>query len=92
MPDVPTFAAAGVTLPPMTYWGGYAARAGVPTGIVRRLYREASAAAMDPSLVEKMAASGQSAVSSSSPEDFRRHSTSGIAWMTEAAKGLDLKS
>jgi tripartite-type tricarboxylate transporter receptor subunit TctC len=92
MPDVPTFAEAGVNLPPMTYWGGYVARAGIPPEIVQRLHREVSAAALDPSVVEKMAASGQSAVVSKSPDDFRQFIVSEIAWMTEAAKGLDLKS
>ncbi len=92
MADVPTFAEGGVPLPPMTYWGGYVARAGVSPEIVQRLYREVSAAAMDPSVVEKMTASGQTAAVSRSPEDFRQYIAAEIAWMTEAAQGLDLKS
>ena len=92
MPNVPTFAEAGVNLPPMTYWSGVVARAGVPPEIVQRLHQEVSAAALDPSVLEKMVASGQNAVVSKSPNDFRQFIMSEIAWMTEAAKGLDLKS
>lgn len=92
MPNVPTFAEAGVNLPPMTYWSGVVARAGVPPEIVQRLHQEVSAAALDPSVLEKMVATGQNAVVSKSPDDFRQFIMSEIAWMTEAAKGLDLKS
>lgn len=91
-PDVPTFAEAGVPITPMTYWGGFVMRAGTPPEIVQRMHREMVAAATDPSVVERIATIGQLPAPSKSPEEFRQHIAAEIAWMTEAAKGLDLKN
>jgi tripartite-type tricarboxylate transporter receptor subunit TctC len=90
-PDVPTLAESGVNITPASYWGGYVVRSGTAPDIVQRLYREVSAAAMDPSVVEKIAASGQVAHVSKSPDDFRQFLASEMSWIAEAAKGLDLK-
>lgn len=92
MPDVPTLAEAGVNLTPANYWGGYVVRSGTAPDIVQRLYREVTVAAMDPSVIEKLAAAGQTPLISRSPDEFRQFIASEIAWLTEAAKGLDLKS
>ena len=92
MPDVPTFSEAGVAVPPMTYWGGYVVRSGTPPELVQRLYKELTVAAFEPSLVERVAGAGIISSTSKSPEEFRQFLSSEIAWMTEAAKGLDLKS
>jgi tripartite-type tricarboxylate transporter receptor subunit TctC len=92
MPEVPTLAEAGLNLPPANYWGGYVVRSGTAPDIVQRLYREVAVAAMDPSVVEKLAASGQTPLISRSTEEFRQFLSSEMAWLSEAAKGLDLKS
>ena len=92
MPDVPTLAESGVNITPASYWGGYVVRSGTAPDIVQRLYREVSVAALDQSVVDKIMASGQIAHVSKSPDDFRQFIASEIAWIGEAAKGLDLKS
>lgn len=89
-PEVPIFAEAGVPVPPLTYWGGYVVKAGTPPELVQRLFRELTAAAVAPSVLERLAATGGSPLVSTSPDDFRKVISSDIAWMTEAAKGLNL--
>ena len=89
-PEVPIFAEAGVPVPPLTYWGGYVVKAGTPPELVQRLFRELTATAVAPSVLERLAATGGSPLVSKSPEDFRKVISSDIAWMTEAAKGLNL--
>jgi tripartite-type tricarboxylate transporter receptor subunit TctC len=91
MPDVPTLAESGANMTPASYWNAYVVRSGTAPDIVQRLYREVSAAAMDPSVVEKMAPLGQVAHVSKSPDDFRQFIASEINSIGETAKGLDLK-
>jgi tripartite-type tricarboxylate transporter receptor subunit TctC len=91
-PDVPTMAEAGVNVPPMTYWGGYVVKAGTPPAVLQRLFREITAAAVTPPVLERLAATGGMPVVSKSPDEFGRLLTSDVAWMTEAAKGLNLGS
>ncbi len=65
-------------------------KAGTPPELVDRLFREISTAAVAPVVVQRHAATGGAAWVSKSPEEFRRLISSDIAWMTEAAKGLNL--
>ncbi len=88
--EVPTLAELGVKTPPLAYWGGYVVKAGTPPELVDRLFREISTAAVAPVVVQRHAATGGAAWVSKSPEEFRRLISSDIAWMTEAAKGLNL--
>jgi tripartite-type tricarboxylate transporter receptor subunit TctC len=89
-PEVPTIAEAGINVPPMGYWGGWVVKAGTPTDIVQRLYRELTAAWAAPSLNELLASTGTYRAVSKSPEEFRSLIRSEVAWMRESAKGLDL--
>lgn len=89
-PDVPTLTEAGVNVPPLAYWGGYVVKAGTPPEIVQRLHRELTAAAVTPPVLERLAATGAMPLLSKTPEEFRRLLVSDVAWMTEAAKGLNL--
>ena len=59
MPDVPTFAEAGVASFDMSVWNGIAAPAGTPAPVVKRLESALTAALKDPSVresLEKLAA------------------------------------
>ncbi len=89
-PDVPTMAETGVNVAPLSYWGGYVVKAGTPPEIVQRLFREVTAAAVSPPMLERLAATGALPLVSKSPEEFRKVISSDIAWMTEAARGLNL--
>jgi hypothetical protein len=89
-PDVPTLAESGVNVPPLAYWGGYVVKAGTPPDIVQRLFREITTASVTPPVLERLAATGGMPLVSKSPDDFRKLLSSDIAWMTEAAKGLNL--
>ena len=89
-PEVPTMAETGVNVPPLAYWGGYVAKAGTPPEIVQRLHREIAAGAVMPQMLERLTATGAMPLVSKTPDDFRKVISSDIAWMTEAAKGLNL--
>lgn len=91
MPDVPTLAEAGLAVPPLSYWGGYAVRSGTPLDIVQRLHRDISKVATSPAVAEKIALMTLTPVTSRTPDDFRQVISSDLAWMTQVAKGLDLK-
>ena len=65
-------------------------KAGTPPEIVQRLYREIAAAAITPPVLERLAATGAMPLVSKSPDEFRKVISSDIAWMAEAARGLNL--
>ena len=90
-PDVPTMAEAGIPLPPLSYWGGYAVRAGTPADLVQRLHRDIAQVASSKSVAEKIAMMTLTPVVSKAPDDFRKVISSDLAWMTDVAKGLNLK-
>lgn len=90
MPEVPTMSEAGVNVPPLTFWGGYAVHADTPAPIVQRLYEELTAAATKPSVRELLAPMGILPVTSKSPQDFRKLIADDVAWMAETAKDLDI--
>lgn len=81
---------AGVNVPPLTFWGGYAVHADTPAPIVQRLYEELTAAATKPSVRELLAPMGILPVTSKSPQDFRKLIADDVAWMAETAKDLDI--
>lgn len=90
LPDIPTAAEVGLKVPPVTYYGGYVAKAGTPPEIVQRLFREISTAAATPAVAQRHAATGGAVSISKSPEEFRSQLTAEIAWLTELGKGLNL--
>jgi tripartite-type tricarboxylate transporter receptor subunit TctC len=91
MPDVPTITEAGVNVPPLNFWGGYAVHADTPPAVVQRLFDELSAAATSPSVRERMTQIGITPVTSKSVQDFRKLIADDVAWMTDVAKDLNIK-
>ena len=91
MPDVPTITEAGVNVPPLNFWGGYAVHANTPPAVVQRLFDELSAAATSPSVRERMTQIGITPVTSKSVQDFRKLIAEDVAWMTDVAKDLNIK-
>jgi tripartite-type tricarboxylate transporter receptor subunit TctC len=89
-PEAPTLAEAGVSVPPMRIWGGYAVASGTPVAIVQRLYRDLVASSASPAIVRQMAQLGMTVFNSNSPEDFRRQIEADLAWMTAMVKDLKL--
>ncbi len=70
MPDLPTFAEAGLPGYEVTGWFGVLAPAGTPREIIDRLYADIAAALVHPEFVQTLAASGIEAEKSDSPEAF----------------------
>lgn len=91
MPDVPTIAEAGVELPPLTLWNGFAVRAETPAPIVQRLFEDLSAAATAPKVREVLAPLGFVPAVSRSPQDFLKMIVDDIAWMAGVAKDLNIE-
>jgi tripartite-type tricarboxylate transporter receptor subunit TctC len=92
MPDVPTITEAGVNVPPLNFWGGYGVHADTPVAIVQRLFDELSAAATSAAVRDRMAQVGITPVTSKSVQEFRKLIADDVAWMTDIAKGLNIKA
>lgn len=92
MPDVPTITEAGVNVPPLNFWGGYGVHADTPPAVVQRLFDELSAAATSPLVRERMSQVGITPVTSKSVQEFRKLIADDVAWMTDIAKGLNIKA
>lgn len=89
--DVPTIAEAGVKVPPMRLWGGYASHPDTPPAIAQRLYKELVLALSAPAYTEKMAQFGLVTNISKSSEEFRRLIDTDAVWMAETARALNLQ-
>jgi tripartite-type tricarboxylate transporter receptor subunit TctC len=90
MPEVPTITEAGVNVPPLSFWGGYAVHADTPPAIVQRLFEEVRAAATSSQVTERLSKIGISAITSKSSQDFRKLIAEDISWMAETAKDLNI--
>lgn len=91
LPEVPTVAEAGIALPPLSYWGGYAVRSGTPPEIVRRLHHDIGQVAVSADVADKLSKMTFRPVASRDPEEFRQVIASDMGWMTDVTKTLDLK-
>ena len=91
-PDVPAITEVGVNVTPLRLWGGFAVHADTAPAIAQRLYKDLAAAATATSVVEKLTPFGMHIMASKSPDEFRKLIASDAAWMTEAAKGLELET
>ncbi len=72
LPDVPTFAEAGVADMYASAWYGIVAPAGTPPDVVARLNREINAVAADPDMRRRMEAMGAQVPDAQTPEAFGR--------------------
>lgn len=91
LPDVPTMVEAGVALPPLSYWGGYAVRHGTPPELVRRLHQDIAKVATSAEVAAQLSKMTFRPVASKDPEEFRRVIESDMGWMTEVARTLSLR-
>jgi tripartite-type tricarboxylate transporter receptor subunit TctC len=92
LPDVPTVREAGVNVPPLRIWGGYAVRAGTPAAVLQRLHGALVAAARDPEVAARLAPLGMTVFTSPTPADFSAQIAADLAWMKTMASGLGLKA
>ena len=92
LPEVPTVREAGVNVPPLRVWGGYAVRAGTPAAVLQRLHGALVAAARDPEVAARLAPLGMTVFTSPTPADFSAQIAADLAWMKTMASGLGLKA
>jgi tripartite-type tricarboxylate transporter receptor subunit TctC len=90
LPQLPTIAEAGVPGYDVTGWYGIVAPAGTAPAIVAKLSAELGRAMHTPEVVEKLAADGTEALTSS-PEEFRTTITKEIDKWTQLVKTTGLK-
>jgi tripartite-type tricarboxylate transporter receptor subunit TctC len=91
LPGVPTIAEAGVPGYEFTGWMGVLTPAGVPRGIVTKLYQDIAAAAQLPEVKQRFAADGADPVGSS-PEEFAAYLRAEIARWTKVVKAAGIKA
>jgi tripartite-type tricarboxylate transporter receptor subunit TctC len=88
--EVPTIAETGLSVPPLSFWGGYAVHANTPEPVVRQLHEALSKAAVTPAARDILTPLGIQSTVSASPNEFRDLIASEIAWMSDVAKELKL--
>jgi tripartite-type tricarboxylate transporter receptor subunit TctC len=91
LPEVPTLKEAGVDVPPLRIWGGYAVRAGTPDAVVQRLHGVLVAAGRDPEVAARVAPLGMTVFTSPTPADFSAQIRGDLTWMKAMAADLGLK-
>ena len=90
LPDVPTLAEAGVKVDPLSYWGGFVARAGTSKELITRWSEELVSATQIPATLQRLTATGHAPRYSRSPDEFQQYIRSELAWMSDAAKLIDI--
>jgi len=90
LPDIPTIKQLGLSAPNMSYWGGFAALAGVPAPIIETLRREIAAAVVFPAVRERTESLGSLVSFSPSSADFARKIAYDLDWMGNAVKSANL--
>lgn len=93
IPNVPTFAEAGLPGIVILTWNGLMAPAGTPRDIIDRLAQEIGRAVKDPAIAERLASNGVDALGNT-PQEFATLITADIALWREAIKiaGVDLRN
>jgi tripartite-type tricarboxylate transporter receptor subunit TctC len=88
LPEVPTVREAGVNVPPLRVWGGYAVRAGTPAAVLQRLHGALVAAAREPEVAARVAPLGMTVFTSPAPADFSALIAADLAWMKTDRKSV----
>lgn len=92
MPDLPTFAEAGLPGYEVSAWFGVAAPAGTPRNIVERLYADIKGALGHPEFVQALRASGIEPAVSESPEAFTAFLRADIGKWAKVVKASGAKA
>jgi len=93
IPNVPTFAEAGLPGIVILTWNGLMAPAGTPRDVIDRLAQEIARAVKDPAIVERLASNGIDALGNT-PQEFAALVAADIALWGEAIRiaGVDLRN
>ena len=91
LPDVPTFAEAGVKDFEDYTWLGFVAPAAVPRDIVRRLHAAVLKVLQTPEVRDRFTAQGLEVRGADSPEDFTAHIRSEVGRLTKLAQDANIK-
>ncbi|MGO4328986.1 Bug family tripartite tricarboxylate transporter substrate binding protein [Cupriavidus sp. 2TAF22] len=72
LPKLPSVAEGGLKGYDLTFWFGLFGPAGLPPAVVQKLFVASQKALGDPEVVSKLAAQGNEALASASPQEFRQ--------------------
>lgn len=90
MPQVPTLKEQGIELPPLVFWGGFAAVRGTPAPVLEQLRAAIAAAVVDPDVKAKLMGIGTTAFSNT-PQAFESLISQELGWMHDAVKAANLQ-
>ena len=90
LPEVPTFAEAGVTGVELNFWMGIVAPAGTPKPVIARINTEINRVLKLPSIRDKLAAQGID-VAGGTPEDFAARMRADLAAYTKVIKATGIR-
>ena len=90
-PGIPTLAEEGLKDFKLSFWYGLMGPAGMPEGVVRRLFEASSAALADPAVRDKLAALGYEPAPARSPEEFRASAREDGALLRTRVQGLQAR-
>ena len=86
MPELPTFAEAGLNGIEISGWYGVVVPAGTPKEIIAKLHSDITRVLAQPDTVRTLAAAGLEAAAPNTPEDFAAHLRSEIAKWAKVVK------
>ncbi|HYL87776.1 MAG TPA: tripartite tricarboxylate transporter substrate-binding protein, partial [Burkholderiales bacterium] len=91
LPDVPTFAEAGLPGAEATNWWGVVAPAGTPAAVLERLEKEIGAVVESPEMQKRFQVEGAEALRMS-PQDFGAHIAAETAKWTRVVREAGIKA
>ncbi len=92
MPELPTFAEAGLRGYEVTGWYGVVARAGTPREIIQRLHADITRALAPPDMAQTLASFGLETVQANSPEEFNAFLRLEIGKWAKVVKASEAKA
>lgn len=90
LPNLPTLKEAGYDMPPVVFWGGFAAVRGTPAPVIEQLRAAIAVAVADADVKSKLMAIGTTAFTNT-PQAFEALITHELGWMGEAVKAANLQ-
>jgi len=88
--NLPTLKELGHDMPPVVFWGGFAAVRGTPAPVIEQLRAGVAAAVVEPDVKAKLIGIGTTAMAST-PQAFESLIAHELGWMSEAVKSANLQ-
>lgn len=90
LPEAPTLRESGVNVPPISYWGGWVAPAGLHADTATQLADVLTHVSRQPDVLAQLQATGHDLHLTNSPDQFRDQMRAELAWMSDVARSEGL--